>query len=227
MDVEEDQSTKSAANTSEREHKKDLFVPTKKSRRSGNDELKNAVAALNKAMENDPMKDLQQYFKDENERSRIHERNMMQMQMDLQMQMFRMLASVPREASHTQQAMQTSELPIIPPTYPLSNPAFDQETRHMDTRQVIQSQQAYPSQHQYQQQLFTSSFLLDGYTAEGSQNMSQTHVPSRAHLTSSGEAYGINNIAHPQQQAPAVFKNLSFDNSQQNEDKIITYYNMQ
>ena len=97
VDVEESQSTKSAGNTSEREHKKDLFVPTKRSRRSGNDELKNAVAAFNKAMENDPMKDLLQYFKDENERSRIHERNMMQMQMDLQMQMSRMLASVPRK----------------------------------------------------------------------------------------------------------------------------------
>ena len=168
-------------------------------------------------MENDPMKDLLQYFKDENERSRIHERNMMQMQMqmqmDLQMQMFRMLASVPREASHTQQAMQTSELPIIPSTYPLSKPAFHQEIQHMNTRQIIQSQQAYPSQHQYQQQLFASSLLLDGYTAEGSQNMSQTHVLSSAHLTSSAEAYGINNIAHPQQRAPDVFKNLSFDNS--------------
>ena len=84
-------------------------------------------------MENDPMKDLLQYFKDENERSRIHERNMMQMQMDLQMQMFRMLASVPREASHTQQAMQTSELPMIPPTHTLSQPALHQETQHMDT----------------------------------------------------------------------------------------------
>ena len=96
-------------------------------------------------------------------------------------------------ASHTQQAMQTSELPIIPPTHPLSQPAFHQETRPMDTRQVIQSQQAYPSQHQYQRQLFASSLLLDGCTAEGSQNMSQIHVPSRAHLTSSAEAYGNNN----------------------------------
>ena len=82
----------------------------------------------------------------------------------------------------------------------------------MDTRQVIQSQEACPSQHQYQQQLFSSFLLLDGYTAEGSQNMSQTHVPSRAHLTNSAEAYGINNIAHSQQRAPDVFKNLSFDN---------------
>ena len=222
VDVEENQSTKSVANTSEREQRKDLFVPTKHTRRSGNDELKNAVAAFNETMENDSMKDLLQYFKDENERSRIHERNMMQMQMDLQMHMFRMLASVPQEASYTQQAMQTSQLPIMPPTHPPSQPAFHQDTRPMDTRQVIQSQQAYPSQHQYQQQqLFASSLLLDSYTTEGSQSMCQTHVLSRAHLTSSTEAYGINNIAHPQQRAPDAFKNLSFDNSQQHYDKNV------
>ena len=97
----------------------------------------------------------------------------------------------------------------------------------MDTQQVNQSQQAYPSQHQYQQQLFASSLLLVGYTAEDSQNMSQTHVPSRSHLTSSAEVYSINNIAHSQQRTPDVFKNSSFDNSQQNEDKTKTYYNMQ
>ena len=79
-------------------------------------------------MENDPLKDLLQYFEDENERSHIHERNMMQMQMDLQIQMFRMLASVPWEASHTQQAMQTSELPMISPTHLLSQPSLHQET---------------------------------------------------------------------------------------------------
>ena len=50
------------------------------------------MVRFNKAIENDPIKDLLTFMKEENERSGEHEKTLLQMQMQMNMQMCQMLA---------------------------------------------------------------------------------------------------------------------------------------
>ena len=49
--------------------------------------MKSAVNAFNKLVDSNPTKELVEYFKEENEKSREQEKVLMQMQCDMQLQM--------------------------------------------------------------------------------------------------------------------------------------------
>ena len=62
--------------------------PVKKNKiKRRNDVLKSAVNAFNKLVDSNPTKELVEYFKEENEKSREQEKVLMQMQCDMQLQM--------------------------------------------------------------------------------------------------------------------------------------------
>lgn len=85
--------TKRPRTSSMQQAKKDLFVPVKEKKTEKAGAMAEAVKCFNRLIENDPTKDLIQFLKEDNEKTRRHEMEMfklqMQSQMEMQLQMIR------------------------------------------------------------------------------------------------------------------------------------------
>ena len=83
--------------------RKNLFVPVKTYKKKKSDPMAEAVSSFNKLLNNDPTKDLMNFFKDENEKSRQQELELFKLQMQSQMQMqMQMLNKIFRSNSYDQ-----------------------------------------------------------------------------------------------------------------------------
>ena len=69
------------------------FVPVKENEtKRRNNDLKSAVNVFNYLVDSNPTKELVEYFKEENEKSREHEKALMQIQCNMQLQMTQILS---------------------------------------------------------------------------------------------------------------------------------------
>ena len=112
----------SAESSKESSSSKDLYVPKKAKKEKGpkvQEVLEEAVKAFNKAVEQDISKDILNFMKEENERARQHDREMMQMQMN----MFRSCFSSP-----VSEPPPTSQPHLYSSPYP-SHPLYHQCSR--------------------------------------------------------------------------------------------------
>ena len=121
--------TSLSTSSKESSSSKDLYVPKKAKKEKGpkiQEVLEEAVKVFNKAVEQDISKDILDFMKEENERARQHDREMMQMQMN----MFRSCFS-----SSVSEPPLTSQPHLYSSPYP-SHPYHQQQMyRHSDEMQ--------------------------------------------------------------------------------------------